>query len=212
MFFNRRRKNLDAEVLVDLKRYIDAVTEEQSGDGVPEEITAEIPVFKAGKGKTARPFNTAPEKAGVYESAQAPRERDDFTCAEASCQPMYAAPQPLSERLKNIDESFAEMLFRKIDEKNISDAQCYKKAGRDRKLFSKIRSQQNYKPSKATAVAFALALELNLDETKELLTKAGFALSHSSKFDIIIEYCIQNRIYDIFQVNEALYEFDQITL
>ena len=110
--------------------------------------------------------------------------------------------------LSHVDESFGQMLLRKIDEKGITDAACYKRANVDRRLFNKIKNNPAYRPSKQTALAFAIALELPMAEAKELLMKAGYALSHSSKADIVVEYCIKTGNYNLIDINQVLFQLD----
>ena len=110
---------------------------------------------------------------------------------------------------KHLDETFSEQLFRLIDDKGLKDPDVYRKANLNRKLFSKIRSDKEYHPSKSTAVALSIALDLNLDETLEFLGKAGYTLSRSSKSDLIITFFIESGKPDLFKINEVLFKYDQ---
>ena len=173
------------------------------------------------------------ERAAVFasetqclESAVIPdksRRRNRLRASEPMLYASMPAPQSnqsgsaknksLEEYMKAMDKSFAYKLFDYIDKKGMTDVECYKKANVDKKTFSKIKcNPDTYKPSKQTAVAFAIALELTLDETQDLLASAGLTLSRSFIFDKIIRYFLQKGVYDIFEINEALFEFDQILL
>lgn len=144
----------------------------------------------------------APQKADEHFSK---RGRSRFeNVLEAS----VSAPA-LDDLIGNLDEPFSQMLLRLIDAKKMTDVEVYKRANLDRKLFSKIRSNKGYMPSKRTAVALAIALKLSLNETDGLLERAGYALSHAVKFDVIVEYFITNGKYDVFEINEVLFEYDQ---
>ena len=140
----------------------------------------------------------------ISEEAGIPALKQGAAVSEA----LPASGPDWKEILKRTDESFSQALLRLIDEKGYSDVECYKRANIDRKLFSKIRSNPDYKPSKPTVFAFAFALELTLPETKQLLKKAGFSLTHSSRFDIAMEYFLLHRIFDVVQINMVLFEND----
>ena len=168
-----------------------------------------------------------PRNQASYRWEREPRAMldEDACCFEAAIAPKPAAaprkkPKPLvkaekavdpdlESMLRQLDEGFSRTLLKLIDERGMTDVQCYKRANIDRKLFSKIRSDPAYKPSKTTAIALALALELPLPETQSLLSRAGYTLSHSFLFDIIVEACIRKGVFNVLTVNELLFAYDQ---
>ncbi|MGN1450890.1 MAG: macro domain-containing protein [Eubacteriales bacterium] len=149
-----------------------------------------------------------------------PRRRDRDICMGGAvleeplpCAPMAASRvMSLEDMLKQEDAGFTETLLRLIDRTGKKDSEIYKKANISKQHFSKIRSNPAYRPTKPTAIALALALELDLDATKDLIGRAGYALTNSSKFDLIIRYFIEQGNYDVMEINAALYEFDQVLI
>lgn len=199
VIFDKKAYQISEKLFTDIAEYIDDNYVDEHTDDYSERL---------------RRLNAFHEKELICEASvcEEADEEIDMLMTAAPMAVVSKKAKSLDDALGQIDESFSEMLLRKIDESGMTDAECYKKANIDRKLFSKIRSDKLYKPSKPTAIAFAIALELSLDETKDMLMKAGFALSHSNKFDIIIEYFIENENYNVFEINEALFAFDQSLL
>ena len=233
--FDRTSYQLSTRLMEDVRSYLDdnyvnQISAESEWNRRPEQREWALESMSAQRNDFGFPgyaqaFPTAASKPAFPAEASAKPEKPKKALrrkkTQKAAQDTLAAPmqtfsadldQDLDHRLKTLDESFSQMLLRKIDEKGMTDAACYKKANVDRKLFSKIRSDPWYRPSKPTVLAFAVALELPLEEARELLMKAGFALSHSNKFDVILEYFISRGKYDIYEINETLFAFDQTLL
>lgn len=168
---------------------------------VLEEISEEEPVERSTR-RRSRLFGAQREARAIMPSADAAMPAPEPAAKEIK-------KRSLDDVVKNISDTWSESLLRMIDEKGYTDVEVYKRANADRKLFSKIRSNKDYQPKKATALAFALALRLNIDETKDFLGRAGYALSNSSVTDLIVEYFIENEVYDIMTINVSLFKHGQ---
>ena len=159
-----------------------------------------------------RDIEETPQLPDLFEETEYEADEDEIydACIEAPAAASYQVyEETLGEAARRRAETFQEMLFRHIDRKGYKDSEVYKRANLDRKLFSKIRSNKYYLPSKRTILALAIGLRLNLDETMDLLLRAGYALSPSIDFDIIVAYCIQHKIYDIYEVNTYLFNYTE---
>jgi len=193
VIFNRAAYQISGKLFADIAEYIDDHYVDEHTDSRRECL---------------RRLNRLESKASKVCEDAAP----NFMTAPCAPMAMSVAGEKLDDMLDELDAGFSETLLKLIDRTGKKDSEVYKKANVDRKLFSKICNNPDYKPSKATAIAFAIALELDLEETKDFIARADFALSRSSKFDVIIEYFIKQKNYDIFEINEALFAFDQSLL
>ena len=187
------------------ENYVSEKTAEEYGvDGAPYHIgaTNQSPRMKARR--EAQHEYAAEFLSELLEKDEALYDAMPMMGAEA---PAGGKPD-LSDMMKNMDATFSDTLMALIDASGEKPSKIYNSAGVSKQVFSKINSNSHYQPSKATAIAFCLALNLNLEETQDLLARAGFTLSKSSLFDVIIMYCIENKIYNVMMVNEMLFEYD----
>ena len=199
--FDRTSYEFSKELFTEISEFIDDSYAEKPEDKFLEELDL-FSAFVSGVCKDRE--DSEPRMLCAAPMQQMPK----FKAAANS-----AAGKTLHEYMESKEKTFGWKLFELIDAKGMTDVECYKKANVDRKTFSKIKNNPDtYKPSKQTAVAFAIALKLDFDETQDLLATAGLTLSKSFTFDKIIRYFIQKGNYDIFEINEALFEFDQMLL
>ena len=232
--FDRKSFDLSAGLAADIRQYIsDNYVTEQTA----EEYAIDDQYFGQSLNQTLRPaarrelqrrsarhsrLESPSRKSDAKDSAPQGEKPDyllreegaayepDQSVSSVSSAPARPRPQrSLQDVMSQVGESFQECLLRLIDQRGLTDAQVYKRANIDRKLFSKIRCNPHYIPRRKTIISLAVALELNIDEMTDLLLKAGIALSPGSKFDLIIRYCVENQIYDSMTINAILFDYDQ---
>lgn len=232
--FGRGSYQIAAGLTEQIEEYIDEnyvaeQTAEEYGE-LAEEFSGELSgarrrLWRRGRSGGGVLFNSAPSDgmaapmAAAVEAAKEPvgeaaeeAAEEGFAHPDAGDVPSYASEHKktsLEDAVNNLGESFQARLLRMIDERGMSDPEVYKRANVDRKLFSKIRCSEDYIPKKKTIVALAIALRLNMDDTRDLLASAGLMLTNNSKADVIVSFCIENGIYDVFEVNALLFKFRQ---
>lgn len=179
------------------------------------------PAAKKKAGISLPSWDVAPKPAPKKPSGAVPPAPPSISAGAAPrpaprpAEPVWAstgALPDLTDLVRKTDAGFSETLLRLIDESGRKDSDVYNRANVSRQHFSKIRNNPQYRPTKATALAFAIALELDLEQTEDLIRRAGYTLSESIVFDVVILYFIRKGRYDLFEINEALYEFDQVLL
>lgn len=197
-FFIKRNDITKVEkqkLISDIEKYIKGhYTEDQEETLSLKEESIDIPMMAAPAASMPMPMQCSRTSDTLSKSKKRNRRRN------------------LDDLINNLDETFSQMLLRLIDERGLKDSAVYKKANVDRRHFSKIRNNIDYLPTKKTVFSFAIALELSLDEARDLMNKAGYSISRSSKFDVIISYFLENGIYDIFEINEILFMYEQPVL
>ena len=205
------------KLIEEVGKYIDKYYEPENDDikldGEMKSIFDKISLFREKRKQEKEKIKEADNSLEYELDSSAVEEFDVSTMKKTKVtkgmSSAIATNRNIDDLMNQMEETFSQRLLRMIDERGMTDSEAYTKAYVDRRHFSKIRKDINYAPNKKTVLAFTIALELSLDEAKDLLRSAGFALSRSSKTDIIVAYFLQNKIYDMFEINDVLYAYGQ---